>query len=126
IAVLTVEALLFFAEVSPVDFFTGTRWSASIKPFAFGVIPLGPQTVGIEIGPNENGAYRVRDDGSGLLVQVWDHLITLEPEEDGTRYTDRVRIEAGLMTPFVWAFAMVFYRWRQARWRSLVKRQFRY
>jgi phosphate transport system permease protein len=40
IAVLTVEALLFFAEVSPVDFFTGTRWSASIKPFAFGVIPL--------------------------------------------------------------------------------------
>lgn len=40
IAVLTVEALLFFAEVSPVDFFTGTRWSASIKPFAFGVVPL--------------------------------------------------------------------------------------
>jgi len=40
IAVLTVEALLFFAEVSPLDFFTGTRWSASIKPFAFGVIPL--------------------------------------------------------------------------------------
>ena len=40
IAVLTVEALLFFAEVSPVDFFTGTRWSASIKPFAFGVMPL--------------------------------------------------------------------------------------
>ena len=40
IAVLAVEALLFFAEVSPIDFFTGTRWSASIKPFAFGVIPL--------------------------------------------------------------------------------------
>ncbi len=40
IAVLAVEALLFFAEVSPLDFFTGTRWSASIKPFAFGVIPL--------------------------------------------------------------------------------------
>jgi len=35
-----IEALLFFAEVSPLDFFTGTRWSASIKPFAFGVIPL--------------------------------------------------------------------------------------
>ena len=40
IAVLAVEALLFFAEVSPLDFFTGTRWSASIKPFAFGIIPL--------------------------------------------------------------------------------------
>jgi len=45
IAVLTVEALLFFAEVSPVDFFTGTRWSASIKPFAFGVIPLVVSTL---------------------------------------------------------------------------------
>jgi phosphate transport system permease protein len=45
IAVLTVEALLFFAEVSPIDFFTGTRWSASIKPFAFGVIPLVVSTL---------------------------------------------------------------------------------
>jgi len=45
IAVLTVEALLFFAEVSPIHFFTGTRWSASIKPFAFGVIPLVVSTL---------------------------------------------------------------------------------
>lgn len=45
IAVLTVEALLFFTEVSPIDFFTGTRWSASIKPFAFGVIPLVVSTL---------------------------------------------------------------------------------
>lgn len=45
IAVLAVEALLFFAEIYPVDFFTGTRWSASIKPFAFGVIPLVVSTL---------------------------------------------------------------------------------
>jgi phosphate transport system permease protein len=45
IAVLAVEALLFFAEISPVDFLTGTRWSASIKPFAFGVIPLVVSTL---------------------------------------------------------------------------------
>ena len=45
IAVLAVEALLFFAEVSPLDFFTGTRWSASIKPFAFGIIPLVVSTL---------------------------------------------------------------------------------
>ncbi|MFM8997984.1 MAG: phosphate ABC transporter permease subunit PstC [Candidatus Limnocylindrus sp.] len=49
IAVLAVEALLFFAEVSPVDFFTGTRWSASIKPFAFGVIPLVVSTLMIAL-----------------------------------------------------------------------------
>jgi phosphate transport system permease protein len=40
ITVLLVETIFFFAEVPPVDFFTGTRWSASILPFAFGVIPL--------------------------------------------------------------------------------------
>lgn len=45
IAVLAVEALLFFAEVSPIDFFTGTRWSASIKPIAFGIIPLVVSTL---------------------------------------------------------------------------------
>lgn len=45
IAVLAVEALLFFAEVSPLDFFSGTRWSASIKPYAFGIIPLAVSTL---------------------------------------------------------------------------------
>jgi phosphate transport system permease protein len=45
ITVLLVEAIFFFAEVPPVDFFTGTRWSASILPFAFGVIPLIKSTL---------------------------------------------------------------------------------
>lgn len=30
----------FFREVNPIDYVTGTRWSASIKPFEFGVLPL--------------------------------------------------------------------------------------
>ncbi len=94
--------------------------------FAFGVLPLGPQTVGIEIGPNENGVYRVRDNGSGLLAKTWDHHIIIKPDGAGTHYTDHVRVEAGLLTLFVWAFASVFYRWRQMRWRALVRRGFRY
>lgn len=99
--------------------------------FAFGFIPLGPQTVGIEIGPHEigpheNGIYRVRDNGSGLLAKTWDHHITIKPDGAGTLYTDHVRIETGLLTPFVWSFAMTFYRWRQMRWRALVRRGFRY
>ena len=40
IAVLAVETLEFFLQVSPIDFFTGTRWSALIKPQAFGVLAL--------------------------------------------------------------------------------------
>lgn len=94
--------------------------------FAFGVLPLGPQTVGIEIGPHEQDVYRVRDNGSGLLARVWDHRIAIEAHGAGSRYTDSVTIDAGLLTPLVSVFAMIFYRWRQHRWRRLVRRGFRY
>jgi phosphate transport system permease protein len=40
IVVLAYQTLEFFSVVSPVDFFTGTTWSASIKPYAFGVLAL--------------------------------------------------------------------------------------
>jgi phosphate transport system permease protein len=45
VLVLVLESLQFFALVSPVDFFTGTTWSASIKPYAFGVLALVSGTV---------------------------------------------------------------------------------
>ena len=40
VAVLAFETFEFFLEVPPLDFFFGTRWSASIRPFAWGVVPL--------------------------------------------------------------------------------------
>ncbi len=40
IVVLAVQTLSFFTEVSPVEFFTGTKWSANIRPYAWGVLPL--------------------------------------------------------------------------------------
>jgi phosphate transport system permease protein len=40
IAVLALQTLQFFALVSPLDFFTDTVWSASIKPYAWGIMPL--------------------------------------------------------------------------------------
>lgn len=38
--VLVFEAWEFFRLVNPLDFFLGTRWSASIEPLAFGSVPL--------------------------------------------------------------------------------------
>ena len=38
--VLVVETVDFFRFVSPVDFFLGTQWSASIAPYRFGVLAL--------------------------------------------------------------------------------------
>lgn len=34
------EAISFFAQVSPVEFFTGTHWAPTLKPRHFGVLPL--------------------------------------------------------------------------------------
>ena len=45
VLVLAFQTVEFFLEVSPVEFFTGTRWSAGIRPFAWGVLPLVSGTV---------------------------------------------------------------------------------
>jgi len=45
ILVLAYQTLEFFQVVSPVEFFTGTRWSAGIRPYAWGVLPLVSGTI---------------------------------------------------------------------------------
>ncbi|MEO1015472.1 MAG: hypothetical protein AAFX08_09835 [Pseudomonadota bacterium] len=91
-----------------------------------GVLPLGRQWVDVSFpdpAPDDgDGARIVRDNGSGDLVKVWDHWIHMRPRPDGrTDYVDRVDVAAGLLTPFIWLFAQLFYRWRQHRWRRLAR-----
>ena len=45
VLVLAFETLEFFQEVDPIAFFTGTFWSASIQPRAWGVLALVSGTV---------------------------------------------------------------------------------
>jgi hypothetical protein len=53
-------------------------------------------------------------------VRSWRHRMRVEPVSDShCRYVDRIEIDAGLLTPLVWAFAFLFYKYRQARWRRL-------
>ncbi|MBN2737796.1 MAG: phosphate ABC transporter permease subunit PstC [Spirochaetales bacterium] len=40
VIVLLVEAMDFFSEVDILKFFTGTKWTPTIKPVQFGVLPL--------------------------------------------------------------------------------------
>jgi len=49
VLVLIFETVAFFGEVSPIDYFTGTRWSANIQPYAFGVLPLVVSTLMIAL-----------------------------------------------------------------------------
>lgn len=59
---------------------------------------------------------------SDALIKRWDHLITIRKiDENHCHYIDEIEIDAGLLTPFVWTWAIWFYRHRQRRWRALVR-----
>ena len=73
----------------------GLRGKFSVKMFAFHFLPIGKQIVGIEF-PQKSDHWVLRDNGSGSIAKTWDHLIFLESEGGGTRYTDEVSIDAGL------------------------------
>ena len=45
VIVLTLETIAFFRIISPIEYLTGTVWSASIQPYRFGVIPLISSTL---------------------------------------------------------------------------------
>ncbi len=58
----------------------------------------------------------------GGFVRSWEHRIGIEPEgPHRCRYTDEVSIEAGSFTAAVWAFAHLFYRYRQGRRRRFIR-----
>lgn len=96
------------------------------RMWLFGLVPLGRQMIRIELpDPSADGTFQVRDNGQGHLARTWDHWIIINPVGDRRcRYTDRVTVKAGLMTQFVWLFAMGFYAWRQYRWKRLVHLNF--
>ena len=120
--------LLVFKPLDPPAF--PERWEAGdyrVAVRVFGFIPIGRQTVGIRFGQTREdapeGAFVVRDEGSGDLMKTWDHWIFIAPHPDGgTRYIDDVTVKAGWMTPFAGVFARLFYAWRQHRWRGLDRR----
>lgn len=115
----------------------GTPWPAHWSPGdlqlqmrLLGLLPMGSQTVRISIEPSAQagGWPTLRDNGEGALMRRWDHRITLQPLPDGhTLYTDDIDVVARhlpwLMTPLSGAFAQVFYRHRQRRWRQLAARR---
>ncbi len=85
---------------------------------SFGFLPMGRHR--IEIAKvSENHISSVE---SGTLAKTWLHDIYLSRiDENKTTYTDLVEIKSGILTPFIWIFAKVFYGHRQRRWKKLLK-----
>lgn len=97
-----------------------------VRLLAFGFIPFGNHSIVIEF-PIENNSEikQLKDNGYGEIIKKWEHLIELKTTENNqTIYTDTVNIRAGLLTPFIWLYAVIFYTWRQMRWKKLVQAHF--
>lgn len=97
-----------------------------VSMYLLGKIPLGRQAIVISFPEAEDTGFCVRDNGHGGMARKWDHWVTIRPAGGGCIYRDRVDVEAGPFTPLVWGFAQLFYRYRQFRWRKLVKKGFQY
>lgn len=121
------QPLIVFEPVSPPTF--PEIWgdgNYQVRMRLFGVLPLGTQWIVIRHMASSEG-YDLLDDGHSNMITRWQHLISLRPAPEGsTLYTDTVNIDAGWLTFGVWLFANIFYRYRQSRWRRLVRRNFSY
>lgn len=86
----------------------------------FHVVPGWVHEIRVESVDEERRELRTRERGG--FVNVWNHRLKVEALPRGrSRYTDEIEVDAGALTPVVWVFAHLFYRYRQARWRSLAK-----
>jgi hypothetical protein len=107
--------------------FTGSdKWPAEFHEGAlietrllfFGLLPAWRHRLLVVSVDHERRELLSRE--SGGPVRGWTHRIAIEPDGENTcRYTDEISIEAGVLTPLVWAYAHLFYRYRQMRWRAL-------
>lgn len=111
-----------FKPISPTKL--PEQWQTSeiyrIKLYAFGFVPLGWYDIKIEIDKDEKDICIGRDRGHGQAVNVWNHAIIIERQENKTKYSDEVDVHAGLFTPFVAGFAKLFYRHRQKQWKKII------
>ena len=87
----------------------------------FALIPFGVHTIKVIQFDIEKGIYTQE---GNKHVPVWNHKIILEKiNENTTKYTDIVEIQAGWKTLFVYLWANSFYTHRQRKWKRLLKRK---
>ena len=113
-----------YASFHPVDKREDFTWQEG-EAFAvhcrlLGILPLGVHTIQIIKLDRDN--FTIYTNESNRYIPVWNHRITLRPvDEQNTEYTDRVEIDAGWKTPFVYAWAKCFYAHRQKKWLALLR-----
>ena len=92
----------------------------SLKLYFLNIVPLGLHR--IKLVTMDRKSKTIVSCESGFLSPVWNHTIRFRQiGKNKLRYTDEIEIGAGWLTVAIWAFAHLFYRHRQRRWRILLK-----
>ena len=114
------RGLLGFRPLGPVPDTLRAGEVVRVRLLFFHVIPAWAHEIRIVHVDEEAHVIETREHGGG--VKRWDHRLTVEPAGAGrSRYTDCIEIDAGAATRLVWAYANLFYRYRQWRWRRLAR-----
>ena len=100
VVVLVGEAIGFFVQVSPLEFFTGTRWTPLFRPQSFGVLPLLAGSVLVAVGA------AVIALPIGLASAVW--LSEYAPGRVRRIVKPALEILAGIPTVVYGYFALTF------------------
>ena len=111
-----------YAAFEPVDS-AAAVWTIGSKSsyhlWLFGFIPFGTHTIRIM----RFDAERISSREGNRHVLVWNHdILLVSIDENHTEYTDRVEIQAGWKTVFVWLWAKAFYAHRQRKWIGLLRK----
>ena len=94
--------------------------TASFRFRLFGIIPFGTHTIHVVRFSETEGIYTHEWNEH---VPIWNHEIILRELTDKTcEYTDRVEIDAGWKTVFVYLWARCFYTHRQKKWIRILNR----
>ena len=89
------------------------------KVCLFGRGPASPHQV--RILRVDEVKQEIDTEESGGLVSVWNHRMRVDAvSREESLYTDHIELQAGLITPLVWPFAFLYYRYRHRRWRKLL------
>ena len=87
-----------------------------VRPFH---LPVGWRH-SIRVVEADAAGGRIRTEEGGGVVRRWSHTIGVQPlTARRCRYSDTIEIDAGGLTLPIWAWASIFYRVRQRRWRRL-------
>jgi len=121
--IFVTKGLLAFEGNFPAIWQEGKKQTAQLR--FFGVIPGWQHTLYFRAICDET--HQLSTEEGGGLVSIWNHVIKIT-KIDGQhcRYRDEIDIDAGMLSPFVWLYAHLFYRYRQWRWRKMIKLNYQF